>query len=282
LKRILFVAVLAVLTCATARAQTATPSASPPSAPPPSAPDAAELTRLLTEFLAGASRNDAAVHDRFWSDDLVYTGSSGRRIGKADILADVRKSGPAKPGEPATTYTAEDIRIRQYGDTAVVAFRLVGTTVTTGTTTVARYLNTGTLVKRGGQWRAVAWQATRMARPADQVRADVVATLGKLQLAIIGEDAAGVETLADEGFVWTSAGGRTPRAALLDLIRAGRLKDAKLDNSDVSVVLYGDTVVVRGTATLARGDTPPLTSSYTLTLVDRGAGLTAVALQTSR
>src|SRR5215510_13108274 len=29
------------------------------------APDAGELTRLLKEFLAGASRNDAAVHDRF-------------------------------------------------------------------------------------------------------------------------------------------------------------------------------------------------------------------------
>src|SRR4029079_6570191 len=53
-----------------------------------SADDSAELTRLLREFLAGASRNDPAVHERFWADDLVYTGSSGRRIGKADILSD--------------------------------------------------------------------------------------------------------------------------------------------------------------------------------------------------
>ncbi|HWW74504.1 MAG TPA: hypothetical protein VNZ44_03860, partial [Pyrinomonadaceae bacterium] len=49
------------------------------------APDAAELTRLLNEFLAGAGRNDAAAHERFWAEDLVYTGSSGRRVGKADI-----------------------------------------------------------------------------------------------------------------------------------------------------------------------------------------------------
>ncbi len=28
--------------------------------------DAAELTSLLKEFLAGASRNDASIHDRFW------------------------------------------------------------------------------------------------------------------------------------------------------------------------------------------------------------------------
>src|SRR5258707_993232 len=37
---------------------------------PSTAKDAAELTKLLNEFLAGASRNDAAVHDRFWADDV--------------------------------------------------------------------------------------------------------------------------------------------------------------------------------------------------------------------
>ena len=44
------------------------------------APDSSEITRLLKNFLAGASRNDAAMHDRFWAEDLIYTGSSGRRI----------------------------------------------------------------------------------------------------------------------------------------------------------------------------------------------------------
>src|SRR5205085_2121879 len=99
-----------------------------------SVPDTAELTKLLREFLAGASRNDAAVHERFWSKDLVYTASSGRRMGKADILRDVNTSPRPKPGEPATAYTAEEIQIRQYGAAAVVAFRLVGTTVADGKT----------------------------------------------------------------------------------------------------------------------------------------------------
>ena len=43
------------------------------------ATDAPELTKLLQDFLAGAGRNDAAMHDRFWADDLIYTGSAGRR-----------------------------------------------------------------------------------------------------------------------------------------------------------------------------------------------------------
>ncbi|MEO5722426.1 MAG: nuclear transport factor 2 family protein [Chthoniobacterales bacterium] len=124
------------------------------------APDAAELTKLLKDFLAGAGKNDAAMHERFWDDDLIYTGSTGRRVGKEDILSDVRKEGPAKADEPATVYTAEDIRIQQYGETAIVAFRLVATGEKDGKPEVRNFFNTGTFLKRDGEWRAVAWQAT--------------------------------------------------------------------------------------------------------------------------
>ena len=126
------------------------------------APDAPELTKLLQDFLAGAGRNDVATHQRFWADDLIYTASAGRRIGKADILREAREEGPPKPGDETVTYTAEDIRIQQYGDTAIVAFRLIGTTDKAGEKTVTNYLNTGTFLKRDGKWQVVAWQATVM------------------------------------------------------------------------------------------------------------------------
>ena len=126
------------------------------------APDAAELTKLLQDFLAGAGRNDAAMHERFWADDLIYTASAGRRIGKADIMREVREEGPPKPGDETTVYTAEDIRIQQYGDTAVVAFRLVATSDKAGAKRVIHYLNTGTFLKRNGKWQVVNWQATAL------------------------------------------------------------------------------------------------------------------------
>ena len=124
------------------------------------APDAAELTKLLKDFLAGAGRNDAAMHERFWADDLIYTSAMGRRKGKADIMRELREEGPPKPGDETAVYTAEDIRIQQYGDTAIVAFRLVATTDKAGAKTVTNYLNTGTFLKRNGKWQAVGWQAT--------------------------------------------------------------------------------------------------------------------------
>jgi hypothetical protein len=126
------------------------------------ADDHAELTALLHTFLAGASRDDVAVHDRFWADDLIYTTSSGKRIGKADILRDVKASPAPKPGDPVTTYTADEIRVQPYGDMAVLAFRLVATTRKSGAMEVQHYLNTGTFARLGGEWRAVSWQATRV------------------------------------------------------------------------------------------------------------------------
>ena len=130
--------------------------------PAQNAPDAPELTKLLNDFLAGASKNDIAMHDRFWAEELVYTSALGRRKGKADIMRELRAEPAAtpKPEEGTTVYTAEEVRVQQYGDTAIVAFRLVATTDKAGTKTVANYLNTGTFLKRAGQWQAVGWQAT--------------------------------------------------------------------------------------------------------------------------
>jgi ketosteroid isomerase-like protein len=134
------------------------------------APDAGELTRLLKEFLDGASRNDAATHDRFWAEDLIYTGSSGRRVGKADIMRDVRSAPAPKPGEPTIAYGAEEIRIHQYGETAIVAFRLTAKTEKEGKAETTNYLNTGIFLKRNGKWQVVSWQATRMPAAAEETK----------------------------------------------------------------------------------------------------------------
>ena len=148
MKRKLLVAMLLFSIAVPLRAQTA--------------PDAAELTKLLRDFLAGAGRNDPALHERFWADDLIYTSALGRRKGKADIMREVKEEGPPKPEDETVVYTAEDIRIQQYGDAAIVAFRLVSTTEKDGQKTVANYLNTGTFLKRNGKWQVAGWQATSL------------------------------------------------------------------------------------------------------------------------
>lgn len=255
------------------------------------APDAAELTKLVRDFLDGASRNDAAMHDRFWAEDLIYTGSSGRRIGKADIMRDQRSAAAPRPAAPATTYTAEDIRIQQYGTTAIVAFRLVGATKRDNRTDIANFLNTGTFLKRNGKWQAVSWQATRMPRADEETRKEVAEVETAFHQAILAADIKKVESVVDESFIWThDAGQRVTRQQLLDQLGGNQLKYSKLETNNVLVSVYGDTAIVRGESPRQRsaipgstsGDASPFTVYYTLTFLNKGSGWKAVAMHSSR
>jgi hypothetical protein len=255
-----------------------------------SAPDAAELTRLLKEFLDGASRNDAAVHDRFWADDLIYTGSSGRRIGKADIMRDQRS--PRAPGSEGSspTYSAEDIRIQQFENTAIVAFRLVAVTKREGKAETANYLNTGTFLKRDGKWKAVSWQATRMPRSEDESKKSVAVAEAAFHRAILSADTKALERLSDSSFTWTRPNGeQITLRQLLDDLGSGRLKYAKLETADATISAYGDSAVVRGIARIQRasnsGKSPvqlnQIAEHYTMTLVNRDGAWRVVSLHSS-
>jgi hypothetical protein len=131
---------------------------------PALASDAEDLTAMLQEFLAASS--EEAAHASFWADDLVYTSSAGLRFGKADIMASFNGSAAEEePSDdaPAMVYSGENVDIRLYGDTAIVAFKLVGTpTDKSANADMLYYFNTGTFLKRDGVWQVIAWQATKI------------------------------------------------------------------------------------------------------------------------
>ncbi|MDZ7807533.1 MAG: hypothetical protein U5K71_10505 [Gracilimonas sp.] len=56
------------------------------------------LTDLLNEFLEGASYNDPEIHDRFWAEDLIYTGSAGNRTVKFPQVNELDMTDPADYG----------------------------------------------------------------------------------------------------------------------------------------------------------------------------------------
>lgn len=250
------------------------------------APDAAELTKLLNDFLSATT--DPAMHERFWADDLIYTRSAGRRISKAEVLRDVRSAPAPKPSDPKTIYSAEDIRIQQYGDMAVVAFRLVGTT----NTQVARFLNSGTFVRRNGKWQVVNWQSTRIPRTEEEAKKEVSDLTTALFSAVLNADTKTLPSLLDNSFGWTHTDGHKQTLTELSSdLASGKLKYSRLDNSNVSINVYGDTAIVRGESIRQRssipetpgtGDAAPFTAFYTITFVNQGGFWRAVAMHTSR
>ena len=222
------------------------------------ASDAAELTRLLNEFLAGASRGDAAMHERFWADDLIYTRSAGRRVNKSDVMRDVRAAPAPKPTDPKTVYTAEDVQIQQYGETAVVAFRLVSTTEAAGTKQVANLLNSGTFVKRNGKWQVVNWQSTRMPRTEAESKSEVATVEEAFLQALTSADVDRFTALTDANFTWNGQ--------KIDL-RNSKPKYSKPNPGKTTTSIFNDTALVHGT-------------NFTLTLVNQIGVWRAIAMHT--
>jgi len=122
-----------------------------------------DITMMLNTFLTPAVNNTAAGHERFWADDLVYTSSAGLVKSKADILksfAEPKAKTAEDQAKPGPVFTAEDVLVRPYGDAAALTFRLVERDPD-GKITYFR--NSGMFLRRNGEWRAVTWQATRVA-----------------------------------------------------------------------------------------------------------------------
>lgn len=123
----------------------------------------ADIRQLLGEFLAGASVNNVAMHDRFWHPDLIYTSSAGSRFGKAAIMQGL--AGAETDDAVATPrYWAENVHMRQLGETVVLTFKLMAETTEPGSGQARQpqYFNTGVLVQNQSQWQAITWQATRI------------------------------------------------------------------------------------------------------------------------
>jgi hypothetical protein len=126
----------------------------------------AEVTALLQEFLSKVT--SPAMHQRFWADDVIYVSNAGVVRTKADILKGMKaedptaspRGGAATTAGPAGGYSAEDVVVRQFGETVVLNFRLVQHTAGQPDTS---YRNSGVFVIRDGRWQAVSWQATKAA-----------------------------------------------------------------------------------------------------------------------
>ena len=117
-----------------------------------------QVTQRVRDFLASVPKNDPKVFEDFFADDVIYTRSAGVTVNKAEILKniDVRAS-----NEPQASFEADDFTVHPYGSMVVVNFRLIMHTTVEGKPENAYFRNTGTFLKRGGRWQAVAWQATK-------------------------------------------------------------------------------------------------------------------------
>jgi len=119
-----------------------------------------ELIDTVQRFLGEVPRNERSTFDRFFADDVIYTRATGKVVTKNDILADAGNPGVARAN---ATFSAEEFNVHHYGEVAIVNFKLIAHMKENDKQVTSTFRNTGTFMKRNGQWQAIAWQATPIA-----------------------------------------------------------------------------------------------------------------------
>lgn len=110
-----------------------------------------ELIQLKHDIGRAYVKRDAAALERLYADDYTVTNGAGETTTKVQEIERMRTGNTVYE---ATTY--DDVKVRVYGDTAIVAGR--GTVKGRGASGAfhTEYRSTNVFVKRNGRWQVVA------------------------------------------------------------------------------------------------------------------------------
>ena len=117
-----------------------------------------ELVALMGEIDRAHQTSDVATFDRIWADNYVLTDYRGIIKDRARALAEWKAS-----EHRYASYVSDDIRVRVYGEAAVVTARVRRASLS-DPQNVGQFRHTRVFVRQRGRWRLVATQVTPIVR----------------------------------------------------------------------------------------------------------------------
>jgi ketosteroid isomerase-like protein len=136
---------LATLTAAPARAQGAAGAASVEQ----------QIMKMERDRAAAVVKGDVSVMEGLTSDDYTLINANGQLSGKAETMNNIR-TGVIK----LTANEVSDMKVRVYGDTAVVTGKSTAKGTIGGRELKGPVMFTRVYVKKDGKWQSVAFQQT--------------------------------------------------------------------------------------------------------------------------
>ena len=127
-------------------------------ADPARASDEQQLTKIENDWADSYVKRDPSFVQRIASDDFAFVGPDGNMVNKADYVKSI--TGDAV----FTGFKIDDLKIRTYGDAAVVIGLATITAKTKGEDESGQYSFTDVFVKQKGEWKAVSGQVTPVAK----------------------------------------------------------------------------------------------------------------------
>jgi len=130
------------------------------SQPQPDTSEVKVLMRLESLWNEAHEKGDASALEKLWADDLEVTVPRMPVMSKSDVLGFAR-SGRMK----FQRYQTSDLKVRVYGDAAIVSGRLQRTRTLNGKTVDDDWRFTKLYIRREGRWQVVAFHASEAAQP---------------------------------------------------------------------------------------------------------------------
>ena len=115
------------------------------------------IKKLEIDRAAAVIKADVATLDQQTSDDYTFINMNGQVSDKAQMIHGF-KSGESK----LTVDDISDMKVRVYGDTAVVTGKADVKGTLRGKDATGHVMFTRVYVKKGGHWQSVALQQTRL------------------------------------------------------------------------------------------------------------------------
>ena len=116
-----------------------------------------EIIALENRRIEAMIKQDTQALDEILADDLSYTHSTARVETKAEFISSL-SSGRTK----YQSIERDDVKVRQYGNTAVVTGRAKFHVNANGQDIKFQVRFTDVYAKRDDVWRMVAWQSTKL------------------------------------------------------------------------------------------------------------------------
>ena len=114
------------------------------------------LKDLEQQWLEAFKNRDAATLRRILADGFIFTGDEGNLYNKTQYMAAIMQA------IKVDSYNVDEMTVRVYGDTGIVAGRWTGKFTIEGKDASGAFRFTDTFVKRLGRWQAIASQDTRI------------------------------------------------------------------------------------------------------------------------
>ena len=121
-----------------------------------------ELIEMERDWSAAYLSHDVSVVNRLLADDFIGTDGRGVMTDKKQELEDARSE---NPNRKVLSEAIDDMKVRIYGDTAIVNGRTTEKIQSGGKEFVIQYRRTDVFVKRNGRWQCVSFHGSRIIEP---------------------------------------------------------------------------------------------------------------------